>query len=317
MLKIKNHVPPIAAVAVILVTIIIFSIGWPNFASLSNASVILSQVSIHAMIAFGVTIGLMNGELDLSVGMVMTFSGVLFAMVVATGVPIFLGILIALAVSLLFGLVTASALIWFKVPSIVGGLGMMSIVLGLTQGLSGGVYQPIASEAFTLFGHMKFGFIPATAIVMIVIAAIATVVFRYATGGRSLLAAGRNPEATRLAGINVTTYTFWALGLGTLFAGIAGILFAAQLGSGNPNIGNSYLFSAFTAVFVGAAASRTGAFSIPGTLYGALLIAIITNGLVIANVPSWISELVIGAILVVAVAIGSLNRRAEDVLASA
>ncbi|MRH29881.1 hypothetical protein GH740_11255 [Microbacterium sp. SYP-A9085] len=317
MKRITPSIPPIAALGVLLVVIIVFSIFWPNFASFSNASVILSQVSVQAMVAFGVALALMNGELDLSVGMVTTFTGVLFAISLGAGVPFIIALLIALIVSLIFGLATAAAVVWFKVPSIVGGLGMMSIVLGVTHGISGGIYQPIEVEPFVLFGRASVGFLPLTAVVMLVVAVILTVLLRYAVGGRSLQAAGRNPEATRLAGIRVSAYTFWALGGGTLLAGIGGILVAAQLGSGNPNLGNTYLFSAFTAVFVGAAASRTGAFTIPGTLYGAILVPTITNGLVIANVPTWTSDLVIGAILIIAVAIGSMNRRAEDVLGSA
>src|SRR6185312_11071317 len=107
MKRFTPSIPPIAALGVLLVVIIVFSIFWPNFASFSNASVILSRVSVQAMVAFGVALALMNGELDLSVGMVTTFTGVLFAISLGAGVPFIIALLIALIVSLIFGLATA------------------------------------------------------------------------------------------------------------------------------------------------------------------------------------------------------------------
>jgi ribose transport system permease protein len=159
------------------------------------------------------------------------------------------------------------------------------------------------------FGRSSVGGTPDIAIVMLVLCLLGALTMRYTAAGRNLQAVGRNPEAGRLAGINVGGYVVSSLICTAAFVAIAGVLLAANLSGGHPEVGPGYVLPAFAAAFLGAAAHRSGTFTFLGGLYGAILLTAVTNGLVISNAADWTTNVVTGLVLIGAVVLSRVARR--------
>jgi ribose transport system permease protein len=194
------------------------------------------------------------------------------------------------------------------VPSLVTTLGTQTILLGIISWVTGDAYVRLSSTTMGEFARGTALGLPNTAWVMVAVCMIGALLMRYTVAGRNIQAVGRNPDASRLAGISVVGYTLVALVITGILAALAAVVLTAQLGSGHPEVSGGYLLPAFAAAFLGAAVSRTGTASFMGALYGALLLQCVTNGLVVCNAPSWSQSVVQGAILILAVAVSQAMR---------
>lgn len=292
--------------------VLFFSISNPNaFATHVNFINVLNQASLVAIIAGGLTVALIVGEMDLSIGFSASFAGVLISgLMVHNHLPVPLAIAVVLCVMGVLGLVNGVIVTKARVNSVIATLGTGTIVVGINFAYSTGA--PIAAgvpESFLNLSLGRFWGIPHNIFTMGVILLALWVLVNRTELGQRFQAVGGNLEAARLAGIRVDRIKILAFVVSSICAGITGILLASVLGSGTTSAADSYLLNAFAAVFLGSATLRDGEFHIPGTFIGVLIIAIGFNGLAIFGAETYSQYIFQGGILIVAVAMSTVVRR--------
>jgi len=292
--------------------IVIFSILSPDaFPTLNNFVNVLNQASLATIIAGGLTLAVVVGELDLSIGYAASLHGVLVTgLIVQDKLPITLAIVIVLALGALIGVVNGLIVTKLRVNSVIATLGVGTIIVGLAFAYSSGV--PIVAgvpEGFLQLslGRWLFG-IPNPIIIMAVVVVGLWVLVERTAIGQEIQAVGGNPIAARLAGISVDRIKILGFVISAVCAALTGALLASRLGSGTTNAADSYLLTAFAAVFLGSATLRDGEFHVLGTFIGTLIIVFGFNGLNIFGAPTFSQYVFQGTILVVAVALSSLGR---------
>ena len=292
--------------------IVIFSILSPDaFPTLNNFVNVLNQASLATIIAGGLTLAVVVGELDLSIGYAASLHGVLVTgLIVHDKLPIALAIVIVLALGALIGVVNGLIVTKLRVNSVIATLGVGTIIVGLAFAYSSGV--PIVAgvpEGFLQLslGRWLFG-IPNPIIIMADVVVGLWVLVERTAIGQEIQAVGGNPIAARLAGISVDRIKILGFVISAVCAALTGALLASRLGSGTTNAADSYLLTAFAAVFLGSATLRDGEFHVLGTFIGTLIIVFGFNGLNIFGAPTFSQYVFQGTILVVAVALSSLGR---------
>ncbi|MBV8969814.1 MAG: ABC transporter permease, partial [Verrucomicrobia bacterium] len=252
-------------------------VAFPTFNNFLN---ILNQASLTMIIAGGLTVAVIVGELDLSIGFAASYAGVLVTgFIVNQGMPVFLAILAVLACGALIGIVNGLIVTKVRVNSVIATLGVGTIVVGLDFAYSTGA--PIAAgvpDAFTDIALGRTFGVPNNVIIMLVVIALLWLIVECTTLGQNIQAVGGNPVAARLSGIAVDRIKIIGFIVAGVCAALTGILLASSLGSGTPSAADSYLLSAFAAVFLGSATLRDGEFHIIGTCVGVLIIAVGFNG---------------------------------------
>lgn len=293
-----------------------FSIMSPKaFPTLSNFTNVFNQTSLTMIIAGGLTLAVLVGELDLSIGFAASLHGVLvMGLIVSNQMPIPLAILVILIAGALIGLVNGLIVTKMKVNSVIATLGVGTILTGMAFAYSSGV--PIVAgvpEAFLQIslGRWLFG-IPNNIILMLLILFGLWVLVERTAIGQEIQAVGGNPAAARLAGIDVDRIKIIGFMISGVCAAIVGVLLSSRLGSGTTSAADSYLLTAFASVFLGSATLRDGEFHIFGTFIGALIIAFGFNGLNIFGAPTFSQYVFQGAILIVAVGLSSLGRQLAE-----
>ena len=301
-----------ATILGLLAMIIAFSVLSPKaFPTLSNFTNVLNQASLAMIIAGGLTLAVIVGELDLSIGFAASLHGILVTgLIVHDKLPIPVAIVLVVALGAVIGVVNGFIVTKLKVNSVIATLGVGTIITGAAFAYSAGV--PIVAgvpEAFLQLslGRWLFG-IPNNIVIMAVVLGGLWVLVERTSVGQEIQAVGGNAAAARLSGINVDRIKTLGFVISGMCAALTGILLASRLGSGTTSAADSYLLTAFAAVFLGSATLRDGEFHILGTLVGALIIAFGFNGLNIFGAPTFSQYVFQGAILIVAVGLSSLGR---------
>jgi ribose transport system permease protein len=296
--------------------ILAFSLLSPRaFPTLSNFTNVLNQASLTMIIAAGLTLAVIVGELDLSIGFAASLHGILVTgLIVSNKLPIPVAILIVLAIGAFIGWINGLIVTKIRVNSVIATLGIGTILTGLAFAYSAGV--PIVAgvpEAFLQIslGRWLFG-IPNNIVIMALVLGGLWLLVERTSLGQEIQAVGGNPAAARLAGINVDRIKILGFIVSGMCAALTGILLASRLGSGTTSAADSYLMTAFAAVFLGSATLRDGEFHVLGTLVGALIIAFGFNGLNIFGAPTYSQYVLQGAILIIAVGLSSLGRFIAD-----
>lgn len=301
-----------ATILGLLVMIAGFSILSPRaFPTINNFTNVLNHASLTMIIAGGLTLAVIVGELDLSVGFAASLHGLLVTgLIVQNQLPIPLALAVVIAAGALIGFVNGFIVTRMKVNSVIATLGVGTILTGLAFAYSAGV--PIVAgvpEAFLQLslGRWLFG-IPNNIVIMAAVMSALWVLVERTALGQEIQAVGGNPAAARLAGIDVERVKTLGFVISGMCAALTGILLASRLGSGTTSAADSYLLTAFAAVFLGSATLRDGEFHVFGTFIGALIIAFGFNGLNIFGAPTFSQHIFQGAILIVAVGLSSLGR---------
>ncbi|HYE66768.1 MAG TPA: ribose ABC transporter permease [Pyrinomonadaceae bacterium] len=284
----------------------------PHFLTISNLLNIGEQATIIAIIAVGMTFVIITGGIDLSVGSVLAFSGVVMASALHSGLPLPLALAVGLGVGLLCGLVNGLLITVGHLPPFIATLGMMSVARGTALMFTEG--RPISgfSGSFRSLATGEVLRVPTPVIIMIVVYAIAHFVLRRTKLGRYTYAIGGNEEAALLSGINVRLYKTMVYGLAGMLSGLAAILLTARLNSAQPIAGMMYELDAIAATVIGGTSLLGGEGTVLGTLIGALIMAVLRNGLNLLGVSSFIQQIVIGSVIIVAVLIDmALKRRGK------
>ena len=294
-----------------------FAIMEPRFLTPLNLFNVMRQVSIVGLLAVGMTFVILTAGIDLSVGSLLALCGLAAAAVAkgglenrfsvgagaaAAGYGGELALLAALAVGLAGGFLQGFAITRLKVPPFVVTLGGMSAFRGAALLVAGG--GPISGfpPDYTWWGQGRLGPVPVPVIIFIAFAGLAHVVLRYTRYGRQVYAVGGNPEAARLSGLNVRRVTLSVYVIMGFFAGLGAFVLSARLNSSEAVAGTGYELTVIASVVIGGTSLFGGAGSIFGTVIGTILIGVLLNGLVLMNVSSYIQQIIIGIIIVLAVA---------------
>jgi ribose transport system permease protein len=289
-----------------LLLIILFGALRPSvFLSQGNLLSILNDQAVLLMLASGLTVVLLCGEFDLSIGAVLTFTGALSTGLVAKqGFPTLVAVAVAIAVGALVGYVNGLLVTYLRVSALIATLGMGVILEGFTLWYTGGetIFFPRADNSFIKLGRASFADVQAPIIYAALLCLLLWAMLKYVPAGRYLHAIGGNRDATRLSGIRLERYVIMAFVISGVCAAIAGVAHSARSGSATPSAGVTFLLPAFAAAFLGSATLRRGEFHIVGTVIGVYLIATGSAGFVILGAPFFTQQLFSGAVLIAATA---------------
>jgi ribose transport system permease protein len=294
---------------------LVLSVSTENFLSLRNFLNILDQITVLGIMAIGMTLVILIGGIDLSVGSVLALAAMVLGYVshpdyLDLGVPV--GIVAALCAGALCGLVSGLLVTVAKLPPFIATLAMMSVARGLANMITDGSQIIGFPSWFTDLSIVRnFGFLSATVAAMLVLTAVFAAFLVYRANGRNLYAIGGSAEVARLSGIPVSRLTNWVYAVCGALAALAGIVLAARLDSVQPSSGVGYELDTIAAVVIGGASLNGGVGSIGGTAVGVLIIGVLRNGLNLLGVSPFIQQVVIGVVIALAVAADTWRRRAS------
>ncbi|WP_341212803.1 ABC transporter permease [uncultured Limimaricola sp.] len=306
------------AFASLILLLIGFSIASPNFMQMSNMIAILQATSVNGVLAVAVTLVIITGGIDLSVGTMMTFCAVITGVVLTyLGLPLLLGVVAAIGTGALAGLCSGTFVAKMKIPPFIATLGMMLILKGLSLVISG--TRPIYFNDTPGFSEISRGSIigdllpflpiPNGVLILFLVAAAASYILGRTVLGRYCFALGSNEEAVRLSGVNTDRWKMAIYALSGAIVGIAGLLIASRLNSAQPALGLGYELEAIAAVVIGGTSLSGGRGTIIGSLIGALIMAVLTNGLRVLSVAQEWQTVVTGSIIILAVYADMIRRK--------
>jgi ribose/xylose/arabinose/galactoside ABC-type transport system permease subunit len=280
----------------------LLALATPNFLTVSNLVIVTRQICINGILAVGVTYVLLTGGVDLSLGSVVALTGVVAASFAHPGdyplvVPVLLGILAGLLCGAVNGLVVTRG----RVAPFIVTLGMMTVARGLALVISGG--RPV-SNLSGAFCHIAGGDVlgvPIPVLILALVTLFSHTLLRNTRLGRYVYAVGGNETAARASGINVPAVKLFAYAMCGALAGLAGVVLASRITTGQPNEGIAYELDAIAAVVIGGTSLSGGVGGVGGTILGALLMGVINNGLDLLDVSSYYQQIIKGIIIVGAV----------------
>jgi ribose/xylose/arabinose/galactoside ABC-type transport system permease subunit len=302
----------VGTVSGLLVLCVALWIATPYFATIDNLLNVVEQSTIVGIIAIGMTFVILTGGIDLSAGSLVALSGVVTAMVLQAGYPLAIGLLAGLGAGTGAGVINGALVTYGRLPPFIATLGMMSVARGAALVLSDG--RPISGFPATLrslaTGRL-FG-IPFAVLLMLALYAIAHFVLTRTVLGRYAYAIGGNEEAAVLSGVNVRRHKIIVYAIAGASAAICAVVLLARLNSAQPIAGMGYELDAIAAVVIGGTSLLGGSGAVAGTLVGALIMSVLRNGLNLLGVSSYVQQIAIGVVIVVAVLVDmALHRRGQ------
>ncbi|MGP4052932.1 ABC transporter permease/substrate-binding protein [Streptomyces sp. 2A115] len=298
------------ALTALIILVIAMSALSGDFLTTDNLLNIGVQAAVTAILAFGVTFVIVSAGIDLSVGSVAALSATVLAWTATSeGVPVWIAVLLAIATGIACGLVNGVLISYGKLPPFIATLAMLSVGRGLSLVISQG--SPIAfPDSVSHLGDTLGGWLPVPVLVMVVMGLITALILGRTYIGRSMYAIGGNEEAARLSGLRVKKQKLAIYALSGLFAAAAGIVLASRLSSAQPQAAQGYELDAIAAVVIGGASLAGGTGKASGTLIGALILAVLRNGLNLLSVSAFWQQVVIGVVIALAVLLDTLRRKA-------
>lgn len=284
-----------------------FIVMAPNFASAATAGAILRITAIVSVIAVGMTFVIVSGEIDLSVGSVASFSGMIVAMLVQANWPSWAAALLVLLMGAVIGAINGLLVTRLRIPSFLVTLGMLSVFSGGAMTLTDTMPVPIVDDAFgTTFWNGQVAGLPMPIWWTVITVLVGGFLLHFSLFGRRIFACGGNAVAAQFTGINVGRIKVLGFMLCSMSAALAGMMLAARSGAGNPNMGVGLELDVIAAVIIGGTSLFGGYGTILGSVVGAIFIGIIGFGLLVMGFSTTIQEIIKGAIIILAV---SVNRR--------
>lgn len=298
------------ALSALVVLVVAMSLLSGDFLTTQNLLNVGVQAAVTAILAFGVTFVIVSAGIDLSVGSVAALSATVLAWTATSqGMPVWLAVIFAVGTGIACGFVNGLLVSYGKLPPFIATLAMLSVARGLSLVISQG--SPIAfPDSVSNLGDTIGGWLPVPVIVMIAMGLITAVILARTYIGRSMYAIGGNEEAARLSGLRVKRQKLVIYGLSGLFAAVAGIVLASRLVSAQPQAAQGYELDAIAAVVIGGASLAGGVGKASGTLIGALILAVLRNGLNLLSVSAFWQQVVIGVVIALAVLLDTLRRKA-------
>jgi ribose transport system permease protein len=308
--RVRSAISQLAAAGAVIVLFGYLSLVSDAFLSATNLINIGVQSAVVAIIAIGMTLVIITAGIDLSVGSVAALSGVLGALLVVTyGVPVLLAIVGGAAIGALAGMVNGVLVTQAGMAPFIATLGMLSVARGLVYIVTGSVAVSGAPPEFKLLGQGRLGALPIPILALVIVALAGHFVLTRTKLGRYAYAMGSNVEAARLSGIPVKRYLSIVYIISGTLAGLAGMIAASRVNSGQPNFGIGLELDVIAATVIGGASLFGGEGTVIGTLLGALLIALIRNGSVLLDINTFYQQVIIGVIIWIAVFWDQYRRR--------
>lgn len=293
----------IGIIAVLLIMCVIVSLATDKFLTASNLISVLRQISINAYIALAMTFIIILGHIDLSVGSIVAMSGTLtVGLIVNQGLSVGLAILLGIVLGTLAGFISGLIVAVFHVPAFIITMAMMNICSGVAYVYSGGQSTRITDEFFIAIGTgYLFNVIPLPVVYMVILIAVFSFLLRKTKFGTYVYAIGGNREAARLSGVPILKVEIIVFTLSGLLSAFAGLVLCSRMYSGQPSVGDGYELNAISACVLGGTSMSGGKGHISGTVFGAMVIGIISNGLNLIGVSSYWQLIVKGLIIICAV----------------
>jgi ribose transport system permease protein len=304
-----------AGIGVALVAlIVVFLLFAPHFNTAQNVRDIMTQITLNTILAVGMTFVILVGGIDLSVGSVIALCAVVSGTIMTSndlsiGAALVLGILASVALGGVVGLCNGFITEYWRVPSFIVTLGMLYVARGGAQEFTDAKTVYDLPVELTDFGITTFGGIPAVFLVALAMVAIAWFVLSRTVFGRLIYAIGNNEEAARLSGHRTRAIKVACFVIAGAAVGIAAVVYMARLGVASPILGQGYELNAIAAVVIGGASLTGGRGSVLGTLLGACLLGVLTNGLLLMGVSDFQRTMITGAVIIVAVILDAYRRR--------
>jgi ribose transport system permease protein len=284
-----------------------FKVGENLFFTSDNILTLLRQASFNAIMAAGVSVVIITAGIDLSIGSVWALSSVVMAFVcVNKGLAWTLSVLIGLAVGLVCGIINGWGVTLLRIPPFVATLGMMSIARGLAEVITGGFQISGLPDAFQWWGQGDIFGVPVPVIVAVGVIVLTWALLRFTRLGRYIYAVGGNEAAAHLSGVPVNRVKLFAYAYCGTLAALAGLLATARMGSVRPSDALGYELDAIAASVIGGISLMGGQGSVLGTAIGATLIGVLRNGMVLLDVSAFWQKVVIGVVIIIAVALDYL-----------
>ncbi|HEW91180.1 MAG TPA: ABC transporter permease [Thermotogaceae bacterium] len=292
--------------------VIFFSLSSKRFFTANNIRNILLQVSSIGVASIGMTMIIITGGIDVSAGSILGIVAVVLGKAAVGGFPAWLAIILGILVGLALGSVNASFVALLGIPPIIVTLGMMSLLRSLTYTFLGGRWIASLPESIRWMGLGKILNIPIPIWLTIILIAYFSYFMKYKSLGRYVYAVGNNIEATRIAGVNTKRVLFFVYALAGLLYGVAGAIVVGRTGIVQTNTGNNFELQVIAATVLGGTSILGGKGTVFGSLLGSLLIALLSNGLILLNVPALTEGLIIGILILGSVAIDVIKNRGEE-----
>lgn len=299
--NLKNFLAQYAIVLVLIALVVFFSLRAPQFLKSTNIFNILRQVAINGIIAVGMTMVLLTGGIDLSVGSIVGLSCVLTANLLLASVPSALAVLITLAVGVLVGLINGFFINMFNIPPLITTLAMQTAIRGVAYIITGGLPVFGFDQAITVIGKGYLGPIPIPVVIMALVFIVGIIFLEKTRYGRYIYGVGGNEEASRLSGVNVKNIKYMVYAICGMLAALAGIVLLARVNSGQPKAGEKYEMDAITSAVLGGVSIAGGEGKLGFVVIGVLLMGVLSNGMIQLNVQEYVQWVVQGGTLVLAV----------------
>ena len=312
--KLINQINIYRSVLILLVICVFATILSPSFLSVTNLFNVFKQITVAGIVGCGMTFVILTGGIDLSVGSILGLSGVLASGVLASTGNTAVAVAVSLTVGIACGAVNGFFVSVCGIPPFISTLGMMTLLRGVILVYTKGSPIPIKSDAYKFFGKGSIAGIPVPVIILIIVFLLAHYILTQTSYGRSVYAVGGNREAARLSGIRVKTSEFLVYTLNGLMYGMAGLILTARLGSAQSTSGTGIEMDAIAAVILGGTSLSGGVGFVLPTVVGAMIMGIIDNILTLMNVNPHATNIVKGAVILIAVLV---DKKVKDLSAKA
>jgi putative xylitol transport system permease protein len=318
--NLKNIYANYGIIIVFALLCLILSFASPYFLKEKNIVNVLRQTSINGLLSIGMTFVILTGGIDLSVGSILAFAGVVgasfsssaFAALGGIVHPAILSFSISLLVGMVLGLINGSLVAKWRIAPFVVTLGMLSMARGLTFIYTDGMPIPNLDKSFLVIGQGEFFSIPVPVIIFALVFLMAWIVLYKTRFGRYVYAVGGNEKSAKISGISTRLIFLAVYGISGLLSALGGLILTARTTAGLPQAGVSYELDAIAAVVIGGTSLNGGQGTLVGTFFGALIMGVINNGLDLLGVSSYFQQLIKGAIIVIAVLLDTLQKGNKD-----
>jgi len=293
----------------LIILFVALSIASPHFLTNTNLSSVVRQTAVINIMALGMTLVIIAGGIDLSVGAILAMGGLIGTMAMERGYPVLAGVAIGVLTGLFWGFVNGLLTTRLRIAPFIVTLGTLGIVRGLALIISNGLPVHKIPPAFSYLGEGTLLGVPFVLWLLVICAAITHVVLEHTRMGRYAFAIGSNPDAALYAGIPVAFHTTAVYAICGMLTGLAGMIEASRLMTGQPTAGQGYELQVIAAVVIGGGSLRGGEGSVIGTLIGAFIMGLLSNGSDLLGISPYLQQAIIGAVIILAVTVDELRKR--------
>lgn len=319
--NLKNTLNQHVLEIILVVTIVVMTFVSPSFLTAGNLLNILRNMSLQGVIAFGMTMTIICGEIDLSIGSTVALSGVIIGLVtqklhtefgLPMGVGVLLGMLVSVMVAAAIGLFNGYIRVKYQLPTFIITLAMMNVIYGVAALLSKGFPVTTFPAWYNFIGGGKIAGIPFPAVILLLVFGIVGITLGYTKFGRSVYSVGGNAESSRLSGINVNKVQIICMVVVQVCAALSGILMSSQVMSGSFNFGKGWEMTAISSVIIGGASLNGGVGKAWNTFLGLIFLGVIINAMTLLNIQEYTQYIVRGVLILSAVLINEIQTNRKN-----